>query len=487
MKIKKISVLIFLALFGAVLNGQVRQPHSLYFMETIPQISQMNPALQPRANGYVMIPSVNIDLLSDLALKDLLQKQGKQWHSPIENNYDYAELRKSIGKKATKFIGGADVEIGFGFRMGSSYFSFGLSEHVYGNFALPSDLFKITENGFPDKTKLDFSPTRTQGLAYMQFLFGYSSKVTDKLTVGINVKPLFGQLAVATKIDKFKLHTGELQWDGDAKGNIYSSAPIDITMKKDDNDKIEEIKFRDLSDYEFPDWMNNYFTGFYNPGIAFDLGASYQIDKQLTVSASLNNLGFISWKNELNSISFDGNYKFNGVYFDVSSDDKIKDLFKNLGDSIADAMNYTVKHDKFKTPLAPVFHAGASYQFTDAVSVGLLSRSVFWKNGIRQSFNTSVCLQPYSFAAVNVGATWQVKGNVYLGGGFMFLLGPLQFYLLVDNVPIFYSTLKIDDYQKISYLPERLKSFTMHLGLNLVFGRHGYVNKPMLDNGRNSW
>ena len=100
MKAKKISGFIILGLLSVVVNGQVRQPHALYFMETIPQISQMNPAFQPRANGYVMLPSMNIDFLSDLAVKDILQKNGNRWDTPVQKYYDYDILWKSIGKKA---------------------------------------------------------------------------------------------------------------------------------------------------------------------------------------------------------------------------------------------------------------------------------------------------------------------------------------------------------------------------------------------------
>ena len=506
MKIRKrISILFILpALLSVVVNGQVRQPHSLYFMETIPQISQINPAFQPRANGYVMLPNVNIDICSDLALKNILQKQGDGWVTPVEKQYDYSKLRRAIGKNATMFNLSADIDIlGFGFRTDNGYFSFGWSEHVSGNFALPSDLFKITDEGFAQKS-LDFSPLRTRGMAYMQLLFGYSHKVNDKLTIGVNVKPLMGQVAVSSKIDKFKLNTGETQWDLDAKGCFYTSSFID-EIKTNAEGKIEsldDITIKEFADYSINDWINNY-TNFNNPGIAFDIGASYRINERLTVSASLNNLGFISWKQDLNSISFNGKYTFNGVNYDIINDkeDGFGKLFENLLDSIGDAMNYDVKKDKFSTSLTPVLHAGALYNLNRAISVGFLSRSAFWKNGVRQSFNASVYLQPYSFVAMNMGATYQVKGSVHLGGGFTFLLGPLQFFFLIDNVPVYYSTLKLynEEYDvdlgknvknmvfDLPYAPERMKNLTFRTGFNLVFGKHGYMNRPMLDKGKSSW
>jgi len=502
MKMNKISIIIWSTLFAISVNGQVRQPHSLYFMETIPQISQMNPAFQPRANGYVALPvNFNIDLSLGFAVRDFIQKQGtkQKWDLPVEKPFDYDKLRKSIGKNSSMINFGLDLDIiGFGFRAGTGYFSFGISEHVSLNASLPNDVFNITEKGFPAGTTLDFSSLlNTRVMGYMQVLIGYSGKVNDKLTLGMNIKPMFGHAAIVPKTKNFKITTGGESfepWKLNLKSDIYTSGPIDEVVTNEDGN-IEKIVFKDFSDYNPVDWINNYVLGFNNPGIALDLGAEYKINERITVSASLNNLGFISWNSDLNSTPINGNYEFNGLEWDVSVTDPkdFKDLYKMLGDSILAAVTYPAKHDKFKTMLPPVLYAGGSYNLTQTISVGLLSRTAFWNNGVCQSFNASVYLQPYSFVAMNLGVNYQVKGSVHLGGGFTIFGGPLQLYLLIDNVPIYYSTLKVND-EKIMLtdkmpfpFPERLKTLTLRVGLNLVFGKHGYINRPMLDKGRNSW
>ena len=477
--------LILSTLICLAVNGQVRQPHSLYFMETIPQISQVNPAHQPRANGYVILPlNFNIDLMSDIAVKDVFQQKGNNWYTPLEEQYEYKKLRNSIGKKATMVNLGLDWDIfGFGFRAGNGYVSFGLSQHITGGFALPSDLFKITEDFFPDRTKLDFSPLRAKALMYTQLRFGYSGKINENLTVGINVKPLMGQAAATSQFEKSSIRTGVDKWVFDSEGTLKFSGPVELEL--DDEGKISDSKST-LDDLEDMDILKKYLFDFSNPGIAFDFGAEYRINDRLTASAALNNLGFISWKNDLNGITYNGSYEFDGMDFDVAKDDNDFDF-----DEIADAMNYEVNHDKFKTGLAPSLNLGASYMLTKAVSAGFTSRTVFWQNAVRQSFNMSLYVQPYSFVAFNAGATYQLKGNVYLGGGFMFLLGPLQFYLLGDYAPVYLSTVRFDTDKETGsetkYIPLRQKSFTYRLGFNLIFGRHGYVDKPMLNKGKSSW
>ncbi|MDR2886881.1 MAG: DUF5723 family protein, partial [Bacteroidales bacterium] len=486
MKNKLISGFILLSLFGATVNAQVRQPHSLYFMETVPQITQMNPALQPRANGYVILPGFNWDFILDFAIKDAYQKHGGKWVTMAEEEYDYNKLWRSIGKKSTMGNTAVDLDIiGFGFRTGNGYFSFGLSEHLTGNMALPSDLFRIIEKGLPDGTLLDFSPMRFQAMAYRQISIGYSTKINDKLTVGVNVKPLFGQGAVTTKIDRFRINTGAQQWDLDAKGSIYASGVVDLKPEAGGTfDSFDDLEPRDFDNYETGDLIRDYGTSLNNPGIAFDLGAAYQVNERLAVSAALNNLGFISWKNDLYSTDFNGQYTFNGLYYDVSKEESINDRLDNLVDSLESAVNSIMGHDKFRTALPPVFHAGATYQLTPAISAGLLSRSVFWRKGIRQSFNTSINIQPYSFVSFSAGATWQVKGNVAAGIGLTGLIGPLQIYLLADGIPLSYSRItivrkddggNITDPDEFSFIPDRMSYGTLRLGLNLIFGRHGYA------------
>jgi hypothetical protein len=250
------------------------------------------------------------------------------------------------------------------------------------------------------------------------------------------------------------------------------------------------VKIRDFDDYKSKDLVKDGIN-FLNPGIAFDFGVAFKITERFTVSASLNNLGFIFWNDDLKGLSTNGNFPFKGLKYDASQDDEIEDFFKAWGDSLLHKIEFRKQYDKFTTMLPSALHIGASYRLSKAVSIGALSRTTVWGKSVRQSFHASFSLQPYSFVAFNAGATWQVNSNVYLGGGFTFFVGPLQFYMLLDHVPVYYSSIRIDKGdeigEKIQYIPEHLKSFTLRTGVNLVFGKHGYTNKPMLDKGRSSW
>ncbi|MDR0713397.1 MAG: DUF5723 family protein [Bacteroidales bacterium] len=476
MKLKNLSYLLFPVLLGAGATMHAQDPMSLYFMESIPQASRVNPAQRPRANVFIALPSINFSFRSDLAVKDIFQQHGDKWYLPIEKQYDYGKLYKSIGRKATMFNTSVETGLwGFGFRTGKGYLTFSLSEHAVAAFALPSDLFKIPESGFPDNTTMDFSPMRIHAMAYKQLLVGYSRAINDKLTIGVNLKPIFGQVALTSDIRKFSLYTGISEWKFDIEGDLYSSLPV--TMTEDEDGKIKDVETQD--DLEAGDYVKKYAL-FANPGFAIDLGASYKFTDRLSVSAALDNLGFISWKQDLNGAAVQGQYAFNGINYNTAEDD-FDEMMENLADSLENSVSFGVHHKKFKTTLTPSLYLGASYRLTPAISVSLLSRSMFWKKAFRQNFNLSLNLQPYSFVSFNIGVNTQIKGNTYFGTGFSLFLGPLQFYLLSDYLPVRYSTLTLDNNDKIPFVPERQKEVTFRTGLNLVFGKHGYVNRPMLE------
>jgi len=502
---KKISYIVILsALILNAANAQVRQPHQLYFMNGIPQIVQMNPALQPKANVYVFFPVINfnVDLFTDLAIKDIFQPQGNNLYTPFQQEYDYRKLRRSIGRNATMVNLGADWDIlGFGFRTRkNNYFSFGLSLHGFGNVAMPSDFFKITENLFPANSTFDFSPLRGRGMVYTQFLFGYSRIINDRLTVGVNVKPLIGLTAFSTRINKFELRTGLDEWTLTADGKFFLSAPLEVVKERDNDDNYTYNLVDRLDGLSNTDIVRKY-SKFNNPGIAFDFGATYKIDERLTVSASLNNLGFISWNRDLSGITFPGgSFAFEGLEVDASqessTDDQIRDQLDKLLDDILDGLDGEIHNDKFSTFLPTVFHAAASYQLTRRSTVGLLSRTVFWQGSVRQSFNLSYYTPVIgNFLLFNTGLTYQINSTVYANLGLIFNFGPLQFYTLVDYIPFQWSRISIDGDPLLPNflgfdnfpLPAHGKSLALRFGLNFTFGRHGFRNNPMLDRGNSSW
>ena len=480
MKIRNIYTFCLLFLiFTANSNIYGQNPMSLYFMETIPQVSRINPAIQPRANSFVALPSGSFAFSSDLGFNDIYQKNGSNRYTLIERQFDYNKFHNKLGN-AWNIDANTEVNLlGFGFRTQKGYFTFNVSIKADIQNGLPSDIFKITETGLTDN--LDFSPLRQKSLVYKQVSIGYSREINDKLTLGVNLRPILGVAALMTDFNKFDINTEREEWGFVLKGDIYSSVPTVTVIERpgDFPDIREDVDNLDNDDYI------KYGTSLSNPGFAADFGATYKLTDRITLSAALNNLGFIKWKDDLNSISFDGDFLFEGA--EINNPDWDSDsYFDELEEKFKTELDYKVGNKAFSSSLTPSLYVGASYQLTDAISAGFLSRSILQKNGMRQHFSLSANVQPYSFVSFNASLSQNIRGNTYAGMGFSIYLGPLQIYALTDFIPLRYSNYTVivnEDSFTVDYYPTRAKEITVMAGLNLVFGKKGFQNKPMLNRG----
>ncbi|MDG5800568.1 DUF5723 family protein [Marinilabiliaceae bacterium ANBcel2] len=472
MQIRLLIILLTL-LALSIFKVKAQSPNALYYLETIPQTSRINPAMQPRANGFFALPSVNQLFQSDVAFRDIFQDTGDDWVTPLSSRYDYSDLYRVTG--STLYLNEyLDVDLfGLGFRSGRDYFTFALSFKNVTEIGFPSDLFKITEKGFADGETFNLSTMRLNQIAYKELSFGYSREFTDKLTAGINVKPIFGMVGGKTDINRLELQTNRTHYDMIVDGTIYSSAPI-IVEEGEPGDFPEDIRDKELEDDDIVD----YFTWFKNPGVGFDLGAVYDYSDQWSFSFALNNLGFISWNEDLNSLSFNGEYRFDGLNVDGSNKDDLDEAVDDIVDSIKTVIHYDTGHKSFNSSLTPSLYFGAEYNLTNSISFGALSRTVFQKYSTRQDFNLSANLQPYSFVALNLNYSVRVNGSNGMGTGLTFLAGPLQIYMLADYIPLKHATVYMDD-DEFTMFPEQ-QDFSFKFGLNFIFGRHGYSDEPML-------
>ena len=467
------AVIVFATLLYGV-NLSAQSPLSTYYLECLPQVNISNPAMMPRANTYISIPSVYAGIHTDLAAEDLLQKQNGQWVTPIDKSFNYDDLYTSIGKSSALSSEISIAPIGFGFRTGErGYFTFSFAEKISARINIASDFFEIADKGLPVNTTLDLSRTGEKLMAYKEISLGYAHKIDEKLTVGIHVKPLFGQVASISEIDNFVIKTGLEEYTLNVKGNIYASAPLEVEEGEDGF--ADNVEFQDLEDSEY---NSKYGSGFKNSGIAFDLGGVYAYSDKIVFSAALNNLGFIKWKEDLHSQSFSGEYKFTGADVGVLTLDSIGEMFKNEMDSITDVLQGETGNKKFSTGLTPSLYIGGQYKVNHAVSLGLLSRSTFEKYNFRQEFNLSANFNPYSFVTASINYNKEINGSSAIGLALALKGGPIQFYIVADHIPFKYHTIEDDG---TSYpAPLHMESFSLMTGINFVFGAKGFKNKSMI-------
>ena len=494
MKIFNKSIVIFVSGLFLGFTIQAQQMLSLYYLETIPQVQNLNPAMAPRANGYFGIPlasSTYFGINTDMFGSDMVQKYNGEWITLTHEGYDYDSFYKRIGKAANISAQQMVAPIQFGFKGKNGYFSFSWSEKVNMALAIPKDFFTILDvGGFPDGSAYDFSAFGINAQYYREMSFGYSYKIMSKLRVGFHAKYLQGLAAVKTDISQFNLNTGVDQWDIALKAEAYISSPVEIHT--DSSGYPTGIGGLPSTTKEIIDMG---LLNFSNPGIAGDFGAVYEHNEAWTFSAALNDLGFIKWNGGLHSYSASGSYTFKGLNLDSSNIDSLDVASGELLDSLKNAIKSKSGNEGFTTGLGPKLYFGVKYNVNHYFSLGALSRTVFAKNDFQQEFNVSANLNLYRILTTTVNYTYSINGANTFGFGLALRRGPIQFYIAADYLPYAYRNYTIhttseedanansstDKKTRRPITPASFDNFNLMFGLNILFGAKGFRDEPMIE------
>lgn len=348
--------------------------HTSYFMESSTTRHEMNPALLDKS--YVTMPILpvgyfNIGTTGNVGFKNFVYKMEPGWQGYGMNNNNLTTfMHPSVS--ANEFLGGLKDNnrlsvnlkyqiFGMGFKSFGGISSVELNLRSNTNVALPKDLFEFMKTA-GQKTDYNISDVGIRSENFAELGLGHSHKIGDKLTVGGKVKFLFGLGYADALAQNLKLHLSDDKWS--VKGNIDMSASLmDSELEFEDDSKDDPKTHRHR--VSGIDEIKGGLSGF---GMAFDLGATYQVLPDLKVSAALTDLGFINWKNTHKATSageweFDG---FDNIYVsgDKGPDNKyeISNQFEDLGDDLGDmfAVYYDGKKSQSRA-LAATLTLGAEY------------------------------------------------------------------------------------------------------------------------------
>jgi hypothetical protein len=467
--IKTYTLSALLAISAMQLTAQT--PMSLYYMETIPQSNQLNPAMAPRANFYIALPSLCFGLQNDLAFEDVMQKDvNNKLVLPFEDGFNYNNLYKKIDGVLNTNVNTNIGILGLGFRSGRDYFTVQLSEKMVVQTGLPADLFRTGDIGMMNGTLYDFSSFRLKSYIYKELSLGYTREINDKITLGVHLKPLFGQVAAITDFETFSLKVGNGIYDVAMMSNAYTSMPMTVYSRT--NEFPDSVVFNDMD-------ASDVITSFNNPGLAVDLGGFYKLNEDWSFSAALNNLGFINWNEDLNSMKVSGSKQFD--YANVSAEDwdELENALGDIKGELEDILDYQKGSESFTTGLTPNVYLGTSYRVNHSISLGALSKSTFQKQNFRQEFALSANYNPYRFMSLNMSMNSRINGSTYLGMALAWYMGPLQVYMATDHIPLSFTKYKTEGWDEIP-VPDKLKDINLMFGMNLVFGSKGFRDSPMI-------
>ena len=443
-KISKVLLGICILLIGfSAVDVKAQADRSLYFLPILPNARTVNPAISPQYNIYVGVPflsSVQTGSENTFTYEDIFKQEGDSLYldrdylldNMKENNFGNINLTEEV--------------FAFGIKAKKNYFHFRIADMFNANLNLRKEIVKFFLYGNGSEEYLgktvDLGGNSINLTYYREYSFGYSRQINNKWNVGANLKYLQGIANFYTESLDFKIFTDPDDFAISAQSDIriHSAAP-----NSDDEDLGAEH------------FIGN--TG--NPGFAFDVGGQFKLNEKWDFAASVLNVGGITWKKNVQSwvtsdpdkvITYEG-FDIGDFFEDGGLDkDQIEDVF----DSISDEFGIEETEIAYKTKIPVNLDLNANYnlgiknRFSGLVSTQFVADHV-WPSlslAYTRKFSDTLNLM-FSYTALP-------HSYLNLGVGFAANLGPLQFYLALQNIYAAFALSQSD-------------MFHVRFGFNLVF------------------
>ena len=436
---------VFFIMLVCTLSANAQFLRTSYFMEGTHYRQQLNPALTP-TKGYFNLPvigAVNATVGStSLGYQDIIDiiDDGDDFYTKP----DFMNRLKDNNKLNVNF---STEILSAGWYKGKNFWSFniGLRTDIGANltknmFTFLNEMETVEENW--RNSNYDISGQQLNINAYTEVGIGYARAINDRLSVGGKFKVLLGMGNLNLKVDGMNV-------DANLPLNINDITDVnqirDYHAKMKVNARLESsFKGMDLvENTSDPDPRKHYiddfdFNGFGIAGYggAIDLGASYKILDNLTVSASVLDLGFIKWSKGSTSVATaKGSMDYDGKDYALTPEG-LEDFQRDAQDFMnrvegGDVLNYEMlqlqKEDVVEsrtTSLHSTVVIGAEYELLDKwLAIGALSTTRFTKPKTQTEITLSANIRPKSW--LNAAISYSMIQSAGKSFGLAVKLGPL--------------------------------------------------------------
>lgn len=446
---KFIGMCFVLAIIAIPANAQFLR--TSYFMEGTHYRQQLNPALTP-GRGYINLPVIgafNASVSSKtFGYEDILDIVDNSSDSDFFTSDKFMNKLKDDNQLNMNLS--TDI-FSAGWYKGKNFWSFNVGVRVDMGASIQKNMFQFMRqmNG------LDIDdPTLWQNFdanagkesleinSYAEIGVGYARTINDRLTVGGKVKALLGIGNLKLDVESMNVKTNiqgvnnleNIDWANitqdqinDIVNSTTARASIDVdaslessfkglNMRNGDNGYIEEF------DFEAGD------MGIAGYGAAIDLGASYKILDNLTVSAAVLDLGFISWSKGSTTVAHADTENLKNM--DLKDENQLRKFADIVGSG--EVLNYDMLNltsdetgvKSRKTWLHSTMVFGAEYALLNNwLVVGALSTTRFTKPKTMSELTLSANIRPKNY--FNVAVSYSMLQSAGKSFGVAVKLGPL--------------------------------------------------------------
>lgn len=447
---------VFVCVFAIAKIGNAQQNFTLYSMPSIPQSNLLNPAQMPDCKWHVGIPALNSFYFqyanSGFNLNNIFNAMDR-----VNNDTSVLNLNKVLDIMDKKNYISFRVQqswLSGGFKLlKKHYFHISVQEKINVGFSIPKDLFRfaIDGNGGANLGQTFDFDFKVSAVHYREYAIGYAYNLMDKLTVGGRLKYLQGLNIAETKSAVVSLTTNpqDFSYDVRSKIELNTASSLGSLNVTDSNNNFK------------PDARNFFRTK--NKGMGLDLGAQYQFSDRISFSASLLDLGFITWKqNTWNVFSENPNavYHFDGIHFN-SGDTSVSDpgqLATNTVDTLKKVFHLKTGSYQFTRSLSTEFFLGANYTISKRLKTGALFYGDFFNRRFYPGLTLNLNYKLGKALSFNFTNTIYNRSWINPGLGVSVNAGAFQMYSVMDNFlfPVMISS---------------LRTFSWRFGSNIAIGR----------------
>ncbi|AUC15735.1 hypothetical protein BTO06_11495 [Tenacibaculum sp. SZ-18] len=340
----------FLVLFTVILSSQNKQ--ILYGFDNIPQTLLLNPGAKANYKYHVGVPLLSgisaQGNMSGFTIADLFRNDNVDFNTKLDNvlnqldNNDYIALNTQV-----------DI-VNAGYQMNDKdYLSVGFYTELDAFSTIPKDFLELLRDGNAPNLNRNFLFSRLsiKGDVLGVLHAGISRKFSKRLTAGVRLKIYSGSLNVLTN-DNQGSFTTRLGTNG-----IYEHtlSGLDLAGYSSGIVSSDNQITIDVSDV-----LGNTFFG-PNLGLGIDIGFTYQMDEQTEFSASLLDIGFVHYSDQLRNGTVTGGYVFSGIEFQY--DGSNPNYWQDLNDDISSSVPRSENSESYSVMRPMKFNAALHHYF----------------------------------------------------------------------------------------------------------------------------
>lgn len=289
--LRRAMIIVSAALCLSSISAGAQRLQSGYFDDNFLYRYQMNPAMANDGKFFVAMPALgnmNVTTQGNVGLSAFLYNINGKTTTFLNPEVSTSEFMSSIKNKNRVGVNLNETLLAAGFKAFGGYNTVTIGARADAGVFIPKALFSLAKEGIANG-EYNITNTGARAQAWAELAFGHSRQINKQWRVGATLRFLLGGGNLEAKFHNANIVLGQDNWTGTVNADLYGSIK-GLTYKQDYNDRTHRHYVSGI------DVDNTGLNGF---GMGLDLGAVYTLNKDWEFSASLLDMSFIHWNNNV--------------------------------------------------------------------------------------------------------------------------------------------------------------------------------------------